>query len=210
MKPHAWGERSKSAKNERLPAILFCSRTTTCLPARNSRSPSRNCAWPKGIAVNAPHPAAYRRTRRCNPRQWLRSWFVLFFQLPELLIRSRDFALLERGWKKDPVTPGAYSTEDLARYKEALRQPGALTATINYYRVALRWPRDLYGEPQSVSAPTLLVWGEQDRYLGLDLTEGLEALVPELQIERIAEASRWVQNDVADVVNRLLIDFLAG
>jgi pimeloyl-ACP methyl ester carboxylesterase len=167
----------------------------------------------KLVVLNAPHPAAYRRTLRRNPRQWLRSWYVLFFQLPwlpELLIRSRDFALLERGWKKDPVTPGAYSAEDIARYKEALRRPGALTAAINYYRAAMRWPGDLYGEPQLVSAPTLLIWGEKDRYLGVDLTEGLEAWIPDLRVERIADASHWVQNDVPVVVNRLLIDFLAG
>jgi pimeloyl-ACP methyl ester carboxylesterase len=167
----------------------------------------------KLVVLNAPHPAAYRRTLRRNPRQWLRSWYVLFFQLPwlpELLLRSRDFALLERTWKKDPVTSGAYSDADIAKYKEALRHPGALTAAINYYRAALRWPGDLYGQPQSVSSPTLLIWGDQDRYLGLDLTGGLEAWVPDLRVERIPGASHWVQNDVPEVVNRLLVDFLVG
>jgi pimeloyl-ACP methyl ester carboxylesterase len=167
----------------------------------------------KLVVLNAPHPAAYRRVLKCNPVQWLRSWYVLFFQLPwlpERLLRSRDFALLERTWKRDPVTPGAYSDEDIAKYKEALRQPGALTAAINYYRAAMRWPGDLYGEPQFVPAPTLLIWGEEDRYLGLDLTVGLETWVPDLRVERIAEASHWVQNDKPEVVNRLLVTFLAG
>jgi pimeloyl-ACP methyl ester carboxylesterase len=167
----------------------------------------------KLVVLNAPHPAAYRRTLRRNPRQWLRSWYVLFFQLPwlpELLLRSRDFALLERTWKKGPVTPVAYSDADIAKYKEALGRPGALTPAINYYRAALPWPDDLYGQPQSVSAPTLLIWGEQDRYLGLDLTERLESWVPDLQVERIPDASHWVQNDVPQIVNRLLVDFLAG
>jgi len=167
----------------------------------------------KLVVLNAPHPAAYCRTLKHNPVQWLRSWYVLFFQLPwlpERLLRSRDFASLERTWKKDPVTAGAYSDEDIAKNKEALRQPGALTAAINYYRAAMWWPGDLYGEPQSVPAPTLLIWGEQDRYLGWDLTMGLEAWVPDLRVERIAKASHWVQNDVPDAVNRLLLSFLAG
>jgi pimeloyl-ACP methyl ester carboxylesterase len=167
----------------------------------------------KLVVLNAPHPAAYRRTLGRNPRQWLRSWYVLFFQLPwlpELLLRSRDFALLERTWKKDPVTPGTYSDADIAKYKEALGRPWALTAAINYYRAALRWPGDLYGQPQSVSASTLLIWGEHDRYLGLDLTKGLEVWIPDLRVERIPNASHWVQNDVPEVVNRLIVDFLAG
>jgi epoxide hydrolase 4 len=167
----------------------------------------------KLVVLNAPHPAAYCRTLKHNPVQWLRSWYVLFFQLPwlpERLHRSRDFASLERTWKKDPVTAGAYSEKDIAKNKEALRQPGALTAAINYYRAAMWRPGDLYGKPQSVPAPTLLIWGEQDRYLGWDLTMGLKPWVPDLRVERIAEASHWVQNDVPDAVNRLLLSFLAG
>ncbi len=167
----------------------------------------------KLVVLNAPHPAAYLRTLKHNPIQWLRSWYVLFFQLPwlpERLIKSRNFALLERAWKKDPVTAGAYTDEEVARYKEALGQPGALTAAIDYYRAALRWSGDLHGKPQSVSVPTLLIWGERDRYLGLDLSEGLEVWIPDLQLKRIPGASHWVQNDVPEIVNRLLSDFLAG
>lgn len=167
----------------------------------------------KLVVLNAPHPAAYLRTVKRNPIQWLRSWYVLFFQLPwlpERLIRSRDFALLERAWKSDPVNAGAFSEDDIARYKEALRQPGALTAAINYYRAAMWWPGDLYGEPQTVSATTLLIWGKKDRYLGLDLAEGLETWVPDLRVERLPQASHWVQNDAPDVVNRLLVEFLTG
>jgi epoxide hydrolase 4 len=164
------------------------------------------------VVLNAPHPAAYLRVVKRNTIQWLRSWYVLFFQLPwlpERVIQSRDFAMLERAWKNDPVTPSAYSDEDIARYKAVLRPPGALTAAINYYRAAMRWPGDLYEEPQCVRAPTLLIWGEKDRYLGVDLTQGLEEWIPDLRVERIPEASHWVQNDVPEAVNRLLTQFLA-
>jgi len=166
----------------------------------------------KLAVLNAPHPAAYLRTVRRNPVQWLRSWYVLFFQLPwlpEVVIRSGDFRLLERTWRNDPANKAAFSDDDIARNKDALRQPGALTAAIHYYRAALRWPSDLYGPPQTVSAPTLLIWGEKDRYLGLDLTRGLEAWVPNIRVERIPSASHWVQNDSSETVNRLLVEFLS-
>src|SRR3954462_3454946 len=35
------------------------------------------------IILNAPHPAAFLRELR-RPAQWLRSWYILFFQLPVL------------------------------------------------------------------------------------------------------------------------------
>jgi epoxide hydrolase 4 len=167
----------------------------------------------RGLAVlNAPHPAAFREELRRNPVQWLRSWYVLFFQLPglpEWSLRAGDFALLERAWRRQPVHPGAFRPEDIAAYKRALRRPGALTGPLNYYRAAFRYPRDLYSPPQAVQAPTLLVWGERDPFLGVRLTEGLGQWVPDLRVERIADASHWVQNDVPDRVNGLLIRFFA-
>ncbi len=163
--------------------------------------------------LNAPHPAAFRAELRRNPVQWLRSAYVLFFQLPglsEWLLRAGDFALLERAWRRQPVHPGAFNVDDIAAYKRALRGPGALTAPLNYYRAALRYARDLYGPPLMIPMPTLLIWGERDPYLSIHLTENLDRWVPDLRVERIADASHWVQNDVPDRVNRLLVGFFTG
>ena len=166
----------------------------------------------KKLAIlNAPHPAAYRETLRRDPLQWFRSAYVFFFQLPvlpEALIRAGDFALLARAWRGQPVRPGAFTEDDIVRYKQALRPPGALTAPLNYYRAALRFARDIYGPPQTIDVPTLVIWGQRDPYLGVRLLDDLPRWVPDLRIERIPDASHWVQNDVPERVNRLLIDFV--
>jgi pimeloyl-ACP methyl ester carboxylesterase len=60
-----------------------------------------------------------------------------------------------------------------------------------------------------VAAPTLVIWGERDPALGIELLEGLEALVPGVQIHRIPDASHWVQNEAPGEVNRALVDFLS-
>jgi len=52
-----------------------------------------------------------------------------------------------------------------------------------------------------------VIWGEQDAYLALTLIDRLDRWVPDLRVERIPDASHWVQNDVPDRVNRLLIEF---
>ena len=56
--------------------------------------------------------------------------------------------------------------------------------------------------------PTLIIWVEQDRYLGRELAEPDRAWVPDVRVERIAEASHWVQADAPERVNQLMVDFL--
>lgn len=163
------------------------------------------------VILNAPHPAAYLRELR-TPGQLLRSWYVFFFQLPwlpERFIRAGNFAVLERGLKQQPAHAGAFTDEDVLRYKEALSKPGALTAALNYYRAAFRRsPRELFRRVRPVAAETLVIWGLRDPYLVPRLTEGLEPWVPHLRLERIPDSSHWVQNDVPETVNRLMLEFL--
>jgi pimeloyl-ACP methyl ester carboxylesterase len=165
----------------------------------------------KLVILNAPHPAAYRAELKRNPGQWLRSSYVLFFQLPglpERTIRAGDFRLLERVLRREPTNPHAFTPEDIKEYKKALGGPDGLTGPLHYYRAALRYPGDLYGLPQTVLAPTLVIWGCRDPYLSVRLTERLDAWVGNLRIERIEQASHWVQNDMPEQVNHLLIEFL--
>lgn len=162
------------------------------------------------VVLNAPHPAAFARALR-HWEQRLRSWYILFFQLPwlpEVALRLGNGALLERMLRTEPVRAGAFSDDDIRRYKEALAQPGAPTAMLNYYRAALRGGGALRASATPVRVPTLLIWGEQDRYLGTELTHGLDALVPDLRVERLPNASHWVMADAPERVNSLLTRFL--
>lgn len=163
--------------------------------------------------LNAPHPLAFRRELKTSAAQRKKSSYIFFFQLPwlpERRIRARNFAVLEKLLRRDPVAPGVFSDEDIRLYKEALAQPGALTAAVNYYRAALRFPPRVAGRTWPGGLKTLLVWGGRDRYLGPGLLEGLDRWVPDLAIERIPDASHWVQADAAARVNDLLIRFLKG
>jgi pimeloyl-ACP methyl ester carboxylesterase len=165
----------------------------------------------KLIVLNAPHPGAFLRELR-TARQLRKSWYMLFFQLPwlpEAALHAGRFAMLDRVMRTDPVRGDAFSEADIRRYKRALNQPGALTATVNYYRALFRRsPREAMREPPQIDCPTLLIWGEQDRYLGVPLTEGLDRWVPDIRVERIPDASHWVQVDAPERVNELMLEFL--
>ena len=161
--------------------------------------------------LNVPHPRRMLQALRRPSRQLARSWYVFFFQLPwlpERAVRAGDWHALRRGFEQD-AHPGAFTPEDIDRYREAWAQPGAVTATINYYRAALRRPPpsgDTHLAP--IEIPTMVIWGERDRHLGADLAEPDRRDVPGLhRVVRLPEASHWVQHDCPDRVSELLIGF---
>jgi len=163
----------------------------------------------KLIILNAPHPATFARELR-TWRQMRKSSYALFFQLPflpERTIRARDFTLVKGVFRLDPINRRAFSRRDIDQEIEALSQPRALTSALNYYRALRCHPRRAF-QAKRIETPTLLIWGEQDRYLGVQLTQGLERWVPHLQLERLPDASHWVHRDQPQRVNQLMIDFL--
>jgi pimeloyl-ACP methyl ester carboxylesterase len=144
-----------------------------------------------------------------------RSWYMFFFQLPwlpERAVRAGDWWALRRGFEHD-ARPGAFTAQDIDRYREAWSQPGAVGATINYYRASMRRPASAGAGTRlgTVRAPTLVIWGERDRYLGADLAAPHPADVPNLErVVLFPSASHWVQHDEPERVSALLIDFFRG
>lgn len=163
--------------------------------------------------LNCPHPRLFLHNLRRNPKQLRRSWYMGFFNLPllpESTFAANDFALLDEVFRGHAINKAAFSDEDLQAYKQALRRPGALTAALNWYRAAASDPRSIVGPGDGkVSAPTLLIWGEKDRFLGRELTYGTERYVPDLTIRYIPNSSHWVQHEFPDEVNQHLLDFVS-
>jgi pimeloyl-ACP methyl ester carboxylesterase len=162
--------------------------------------------------LNCPHPAAMQRALRRNPRQMLRSWYILFFQvpkLPELAFRAQNYRAIEQAFRGMALRPGTFSDEDIRAYKSAAAQPGALTAAINWYRAAAREFRRMQPLP-AITVPALLIWATEDRALGVELTHGMARWVKNLTIRYIPRTSHWVQQERPEIVNRYLLEFLAA
>jgi pimeloyl-ACP methyl ester carboxylesterase len=160
--------------------------------------------------LNCPHPLRFLQALR-TPRQLLRSWYIFFFQLPwlpEASIRARDFAGLRETFRREPTRPGAFSEADIDRYVEAMARPRALTGAINYYRAFVQHGLAERRLLRRIDAPVLVIWGERDRYLGQELAEPPRAWVPHARVERLPDASHWVQVDQPERVNALLCEFL--
>jgi len=161
--------------------------------------------------LNAAHPRKLNEGLR-HPSQLRRSWYFFYFQLPDLPehhMKADDWEFLQ-DFLRDAQP--SYTPEELQRYIEAWSQPGAATGMINYYRSSVRTPPKRAEEQiRPISAPTLVIWGERDRYLGEELAEPEHDDVPNLQgVERLPDASHWVHHDEAERVNELLIDFFSA
>jgi epoxide hydrolase 4 len=164
--------------------------------------------------LNAPHPSRFLAVARRRPRQLARSWYMAFFQLPwlpERVTRARGYAGLRRSLAR-AANPGTFTTDDLDRYVEAFRQPGAVSGGINYYRAmgrSLRPARSAAARRSRVQAPVLVIWGERDRFLLPELADpGRHA--PNARVVRLPDAGHFVHQDAPEAVNHLLVDYLRG
>lgn len=159
---------------------------------------------------NLPHPSLFQKGMR-RPRQLARSWYVGFFQvpwLPERMLAARDYQMLARGLIRD-CRPGTFSREDIQFYLDSWRAYG-LSGGINWYRALLRHPRPLPEAPPLVQTPTLMIWGEDDRALGKELTIGTGEYVRRLHLEYLPGISHWVQQEAPAEVNRLIAEHITA
>jgi epoxide hydrolase 4 len=159
--------------------------------------------------LNAAHPRKLNEGLR-NPNQLRKLWYFFFFQLPglpERVVRAGRWRFFRR-YQRDARPP--YTPEDSERYVESWSQPDAAAAIINYYRAAVRQSKQVQAQLRPISAPTLVIWGQRDRYLGPKLAEPDHDDVPNLErVERLPHASHWVHHDEPERVTQLLIDFFA-
>ena len=165
----------------------------------------------KLIILNIPHPAKFAEGLQ-TPQQLFKSWYVFAFQLPwlpEFLFQLNDYQAIKEAFSGMAIDKTAFSPADLDAYRDAAAKPGALTATINYYRAAFQ---ELVTGDRSgwgiLDVPTLTIWGENDTALGKELTYGTEAYVRDWQIKYIPDCSHWVQQEQPALVNRYIREFL--
>jgi epoxide hydrolase 4 len=164
------------------------------------------------VILNAPHLDIYRRLARGPSRQLLRSWYVLLFRIPRLsewALSARNFHLIRDLFRRQPFKP-AFSDGETEAYIQALAKPGALTAALNWYRENAAPDAVHLARSARVDAPTLVIWGERDTSLGIELLDDLKRVAPRVRVHRITNASHWVQNEAPDEVNRVLIEFLSA
>ncbi len=161
------------------------------------------------VIMNVPHPKVFTDVMAHSWAQRRKSWYAAFFQLPwlpEAMLGARHAEAIGKAFTNMAVDKSAFPPDVIAHYRDNASQPGALTAMINYYRAN---PRAIAAEPAPLlKTPTLMLWGEEDTALGLELTEGYGPLVQDFELVRFPGVSHWVQQEAPDKVNAAMGEWL--
>lgn len=161
------------------------------------------------VILNAPHPGIFHPYALTHPTQFLRSWYVGFFQLPlipEALLAAGNFELLFQAVKRTSL-PGIFDASDRRYLAAGWSQPGALTAMLNYYRaIARRSSRSLQAK---VDVPTLVLFGAQDPAEEVGLARESVKLCRDARLEIFESARHWIQREEHERVTAALLRFLA-
>ena len=140
---------------------------------------------------------------------------MFFFQLPylpEYLLTANDFALLRRALKETTAERGVIADADIDVYKKAWAEPGALTPMLNYYRANV-FGRLLKpsGNEKKVPVPTLFVYGQQDTAIVSESVRGVgDAVDAEFEQFLVPTAGHWIQQEIPNEINDILLEFLAS
>lgn len=166
----------------------------------------------KLAVLNCPLPIILEKNLYTNFSQLRKSWYMFMFQIPGLaeMGMKRDlltfFKKAFRGWAHNKA---AFPDEVLQKYVEAFSGPYAITGPVNYYRAALRGSFSGSNKPKGpIMVDTLLIWGEDDKALGKELTYDTHKYMGKhFEIKYIKDSSHWVQQDAPELVNEYLIEF---
>ena len=162
-------------------------------------------------------PEAIRRV----PRQFQRSWYMNWLQLPGLgpvSTRAKDWFLLRHLWRS--WSPG-YMVDSgrWARVRKTFGQPGVLDAAIAYYRQNATPPIMLGLKstpatiPTPMAVPVLIINGVNDGCMDRRLYA--KAIIEDdfpcgVRHEELDRAGHFVHWEQPDAVNEALIEHLGG
>ena len=149
-------------------------------------------------AVSVPHPLAFAEALRGDPDQRARSRYMRDWRSPDA-----EAALLDGGLER---IFGGMPSGDVERYVSAMREPGALTAALAYYRAQSLADLDGLGP---VTTPTLHVWSDEDRALGPVAAHATgDHVAGPYRFEVLHGVSHWVPEQAADRLAALLLEHL--
>jgi pimeloyl-ACP methyl ester carboxylesterase len=154
------------------------------------------------VALSVGHPAA---VARAGLMQYLRSSYMMWFLVPGLAERS-----LLAG---DGYLLGRFTSEraQVSHWRRNFREPGRMTAALNYYRANVPRGVVLANKHAPVRVPVMGVWSSLDSALGeTQMRDSSRYVADSFRFERIEGADHWLQLTAAERVNALLLDFFAA
>lgn len=156
-------------------------------------------------ALSVPHPRAFLASLG-RSSQVLRSWYMVFFQLPllpERVLSARGGDQMRAGLVRSGLD---LPTAD--RYARRAASPGTLTGPLNWYRALPFSAREPLGP---VGVPTLFVWGDRERFVSRAAAERCAPWVSgPYRFVVLPGRTHWLPTTAADEVGPLLLEHLGA
>ncbi|KAJ8549591.1 hypothetical protein K7X08_033298 [Anisodus acutangulus] len=164
---------------------------------------------PQSPKHNENLPEAEADFVRLDAKTVVRNVYVLFSR-SEIPIANENQEIMDIV-QPSTLLPPWFSEEDLAAYGALYEKSGFQTALQVPYRSLLEQAN--ITDPR-VHVPALFIAGENDYFLKFPgvkdyISGGLKSLVPNLQMVNLPEGTHFVQEQLPDEVNRLVLNFFA-
>ena len=158
-------------------------------------------------AVSVPHPVALSEAILSGKGdQAARSAYIAFFRQEG--IAEKTLLLNDGDGLRKMLAATGLPDSDADTYVGLMREPGALTAALNWYRAVS--PEDAQGMAP-ITTPTMYVWSDQDVALGRHAAEATAAQVEgPYRFEVLEGVSHWIPEVAADQLDCLLLEHLAA
>ena len=172
------------------------------------------------VIVNAPHPLIFQRSLIEDEAQRAASQYITFLRSKgaEAAIAGMGFETFLDKMLLSHSDATRLPPEERNAYLDDWKQPGALTAMLNWYRaskIEVPAPGEEAAAPLWTKAPfpklhmpTLVVWGLKDPALLPIQLGGLHDLVADLRLVTSATAGHFITWEEPGTVTQAMRDFL--
>jgi pimeloyl-ACP methyl ester carboxylesterase len=146
------------------------------------------------------HPKVITNIAKLHWRQWLKSWYLIFFKfpkLPELFIRFNNYYFLRQNISQH------LTNEEKQEYIQSWQQPHFIESALNWYRAPIQSIKN-----PNLNLPVLIIWGENDAYLGLEGARWSLDFCSNGELKVIEDASHWLMLENTTSISKSIINFL--
>ncbi len=174
------------------------------------------------VIANGVHPVCFQRAIFDDPQQRAASQYInkIRAEGAEERLAADDYRRLLNmiaGFSKSDWM----TSSEKAAYRAAWREPGALTAMLNWYRAS---PIDvpavgeqggtstLLSRPSEdfrIAMPHLVIWGEEDEALRPSCLVDLPDFASELTVRCVPGCGHWILHECPDAVAEAMHSFIA-
>lgn len=158
----------------------------------------------KAILMNSPHWKVFRKNLLTNPKQVLKSWYILAIQLPfipEKLIGLNGYKDFAATVAKSSLR-APYPKDELEALVKEWKEKKSMSSMLNWYRAAKYSPR---GGKKEIQIPVSLIWGERDPFVSKKMGKESLEFCKNGEFVVFKGAGHWPHHECKDELNSLIL-----